>query len=72
MADDKRSMTRTSSLATGIVLVLLSMLWFGGRFALLGEQWRTGWPGLVLWGLAWACLAGGAWLMARAVWPDRS
>lgn len=63
-------MTRTSSLATGIVLLLLATTWFAGRFVLLEEQWRTGAWGLLGWGLAWAFMLGGAWLLGRALWPQ--
>lgn len=62
-------MTRTASLAAGIVLMLLATTWFAGRFLLLEEQWRTGTWGMLGWTLSWAFLAGGAWLLGRALWP---
>ena len=62
-------MTRTASLAMGIVLMLLATTWFAGRFLLLEERWRTGTWGFVGWAVSWGLLAGGAWLLARALWP---
>lgn len=63
-------MTRTASLATGIVLMLLATTWFAGRFLLLEEQWRTGTWGLLGFVLSWAFLCGGAFLLGRALWPQ--
>lgn len=63
-------MTRTASLGGGIVMLLLSLVCFLGRFHWLPEVWRTGPGGVVRWALAWVLLAGGAYLLGRALWPQ--
>ena len=63
-------MTRTGALGGGIVLILISTVWFAGRFTLLPVQWRTDVWGLLGWTLAWACLSSGAYLLGRALWPQ--
>lgn len=63
-------MTRTATLATGIVLVLLAAVAFGGRFR-LPEVWQSDLRAALVLGLAWVLLLTGALLLVRAVWPRR-
>lgn len=63
-------MTRTATLATGILLVLLATATFAGRFR-LPDVWQSDLRAALVVGLAWLFLLSGAALLVRAVWPPR-
>ena len=47
-----------------VLLLLVSLAWFGGRQSLMPHEWITGPRGWSCWGVAWIAFIGGAWAWA--------
>lgn len=54
-----------------VVILLVPLLWYGGRQSLLPDSWTTGIGGWLGWGIALLALLVGAWLWATSTSRSR-
>ncbi|WP_156170474.1 hypothetical protein [Dermacoccus sp. PE3] len=53
-----------------VLLLMVPLVWFGGRHSLMPQEWIAGPRGWFCWGLAWLAFIGGAWVWALSSGPN--